>query len=109
MGETYVNPTRVTESEELAIVEFAAKAVGNETDAKAKVLKPFYAVRDDVRYDAYLPLGDVASHSGKGSLAMGEAGVFPRRPCWSCAPAHKASRRGRDTRMSAITWRPKID
>ena len=47
------------------------KAVGDETDAKAKVLKPFYAVRDDVRYDAYLPLGDVASYSGKGSLAMG--------------------------------------
>ena len=54
MGETYVNPTRLIESEDLAIVEFAAKAVGNETDAKAKVLKPFYAVRDDVRYDAYL-------------------------------------------------------
>ena len=106
MGETYVNPTRLIESEDLAIVEFAAKAVGSETNAKAKVLKPFYAVRDDVRYDAYLPLGDVASYSGKGSLAMGEAGGFPRRPCWSCAPALRAPRRGRDARMSAITWRP---
>ena len=106
MRETYVNWTRLTKIEDSAFVEFAVKAVGNETDAKAKVLKPFYAVRDDVRYDAYLPLGDVASYSGKGSLAMGEAGVFPRRPCWSCAPALKASRRGRDTRMFAITWRP---
>ena len=103
MGETYVNPTRLIESEDLAIVEFAAKAVGNETDAKAKVSKPFYAVRDDVRNDAYLPLGDVTIYSGKGSLAMGEAGVFPRRPCWSWPPALKASRRGRGTRMFAIT------
>ena len=61
MGETYVNPTRLIESEDLAIVEFASKAVGSETNAKAKVLKPFYVVRDDVRYDAYLLLGDFAS------------------------------------------------
>ncbi len=72
MTETYLNPTRLIESEDPAVVEFAAKAVGDETDAKAKVLKLFYAVRDEIRYDAYLPLGDIAGYSGKESLAMGK-------------------------------------
>ena len=60
MGEPYVNPTRLIESEDLAIVEFAAKAVDGETNAKAKVLKPFYVVRD-VSIRRHLLLGDVAS------------------------------------------------
>ena len=54
------------------MVAFAEKAVGNETIPKAKVLKLFYAVRDSVRYDAYLPLGDISSYSGKEALAMGK-------------------------------------
>ena len=72
MDETYLRPTRLIESEDPAVVAFAEKAVGGETDPKEKVLKLFYAVRDDVRYDAYLPLGDIASYSGKEALAMGK-------------------------------------
>ena len=86
MRETYVNWTRLTKIEDSAFVEFTVKAVGNETDAKAKVLKPFYAVRDDVRYDAYLPLGDVASYSGKGSLAMGGLVCFQGGPAGRVRP-----------------------
>ena len=86
MRETYVNWTRLTKIEDSAFVEFAMKAVGNETDARAKVLKPFYAVRDDVRYDAYLPLGDVASYSGKGSLAMGGLVCFQGGPAGRVRP-----------------------
>lgn len=72
MTETYLSSTRLIESEDPAVVAFAEKAVGNETIPKEKVLKLFYAVRDSVRYDAYLPLGDISSYSGKEALVMGK-------------------------------------
>ena len=71
MDETYLSPGRLIESEDPAVVAFAAEAVGDETDPKQKAIKLFYAVRDDVRYDAYLPLGEFKSYSGKEALAMG--------------------------------------
>jgi transglutaminase-like putative cysteine protease len=72
MNETFLLPTRLIESEDPAVVAFAEKAVGNETLPKGKLLRLFYAVRDEVRYDAYLPLGDISSYSGKEALAMGK-------------------------------------
>ena len=71
MDETYLSPGRLIESEEPAVVAFAAEAVGNETDPTQKALKLFYAVRDDVRYNAYLPLADITSYSGKEALVTG--------------------------------------
>jgi transglutaminase-like putative cysteine protease len=71
MDETYLSPGRLIESEEPAVVAFAAETVGDETDPTQKALKLFYAVRDEVRYDAYLPLADIKSYSGKEALATG--------------------------------------
>ena len=71
MDDTYLLPGRLIESEDPAVVAFAAKAVGGETDPAQKALKLFYSVRDDVRYDAYLLLADIKSYSGKEALAMG--------------------------------------
>ena len=72
MDETYLKPGRLIESEDPTVTAFAKKAVGDESDKTQKALKLFYAVRDDVRYDAYLPLGDIKSYSGKEALAMGK-------------------------------------
>lgn len=72
MTETYLKPGRLIESDDPAVIAFATRAVGAETDSKRKALKLFYAVRDDVRYDAYLPLGDIKTYSGKEALAMGK-------------------------------------
>jgi len=71
MDDTYLLLGRLIESEDPAVIAFAAKAVGGETDPRQKALKLFYAVWDDVRYNVYLPLADIKSYSGKEALAMG--------------------------------------
>lgn len=72
MTETYLKPGRLIESDDPAVIDFAKQAVGEETNTKQKALRLFYAVRDDVRYDAYLPLADIKTYSGKEALAMGK-------------------------------------
>ncbi len=71
MDETYLEPGRLIESGDPAVIAFARAAVGGETDPKQKALRLFHAVRDGIRYDAYLPLGDIHTYSGKGALEMG--------------------------------------
>ena len=35
-----------------------------------------------MRYDAYLPLGDIESYSGKEALVMGKGWYVSKRHCW---------------------------
>ena len=72
MDDRYLKPGRFIESADPAVIVFAKKVVGGEANVTQKALKLFYAVRDDVRYDAYLPLRDIKSYSGKEALAMGK-------------------------------------
>ena len=72
MDDTYLKPGRLIESDDPTVAAFAKKVVGDESNETQKALKLFYAVRDDVRYDAYLPLGDIESYSGKEALVMGK-------------------------------------
>ena len=65
-GPDYLAPTRFLDYDTPAVSEFARKAIGRESDAVAKAVKLFYAVRDGWRYDPFsmtLNPGDyVASH-----------------------------------------------
>ena len=101
MGETYVNPTRLIESEDLAIVEFAAKAVGSETNAKAKVLKPFYA---------FATMSDTTPICCSATLRANRRGRRWVRLVGFAALLVVCARSGHPgavgMRMSAITWRP---
>ena len=72
MDDIYLKPGRLIESKDPIVAAFAKKVVGDESNETQKALKLFYAVRDDVRYDAYLPLGDIESYSGKEALVMGK-------------------------------------
>ena len=49
----YLAPGRFVDSDHPSIRAFAHKTVGRETDARAKALKLYYAVRDDIFYDPY--------------------------------------------------------
>jgi transglutaminase-like putative cysteine protease len=49
----YLAPGRFVDSDHPSIRAFAHKTVGGETDARAKALKLYYAVRDDILYDPY--------------------------------------------------------
>ena len=65
-GPDYLASTRFLDHDTPAVREFARKAIAGETDAVAKAVKLFYAVRDGWRYDPFsmtLDPGDyVASH-----------------------------------------------
>ena len=72
MTGNYLGPSRLIESDDIDIIRFSRFAIGNETNLKEKAVKLYYAVRDKVRYDAYLALGDIKNYSGKEALAMGK-------------------------------------
>jgi len=49
----YLQPTQYIESEHKDVIGFAKKITENITDPKSKAIKLFYAVRDQIAYDAY--------------------------------------------------------
>lgn len=63
----YLKPGKFIESDDPVIVAFAQETVGDATDEVEKALKLFYAVRDQVLYDPYMPMDDPKSFSGKAS------------------------------------------
>ena len=72
MENIFLKAGRLIESDDPAIVAFAINAVGEEKNPRNKALALFYAVRDNITYDPYLPLGEIISYSGKEALAMGK-------------------------------------
>jgi transglutaminase-like putative cysteine protease len=67
----YLGSGEFVNADDPGVIAFARDAVGDETDPKAKALKLFYAVRDGIRYDAYLPFSDEEFFSAKGAVRMG--------------------------------------
>ena len=67
----YLGSGEFVNADDPGVIAFARVAVGDETDPKAKALKLFYAVRDGIRYDAYLPFSDEEFFSAKGAVRMG--------------------------------------
>ena len=49
----YLAPGRLIDSDHPAVRAYAEKTTGGEKDARAKSLKLYYAVRDDILYDPY--------------------------------------------------------
>ncbi len=49
-------PTQFIESDHPAVIAFATDAIGGTSDEVKRAVRLFYAVRDDIRYDPYVPL-----------------------------------------------------
>ena len=49
----YLQPGPTVQSEDDAVIAFAHRAIGSETDPIEQVRCLFYAVRDQIRYDPY--------------------------------------------------------
>jgi transglutaminase-like putative cysteine protease len=52
-GDIYLQPTSFLDCDDPAVIEFARRAVGSETDNVRKAVRLFYAVRDGFRYDPF--------------------------------------------------------
>ena len=50
----FVSPTRFVDSDHPEVVAWATQVVGDADDDRAKAVRLFYAVRDDIRYDPYV-------------------------------------------------------
>lgn len=74
----YLKPGKFIESNDPAIMAFAREAIGEASDDVEKAKKVFYAVRDGLLYDPYLPLDDPKSYSAKVALETGRGWCVPK-------------------------------
>jgi transglutaminase-like putative cysteine protease len=74
----YLKPGRLVDSDHPAVIEFAhAHVKGNSRLERAISL--YYAVRDEILYDPYLPIAKIESY--RASDAPGAAGACRNRLC----------------------------
>lgn len=76
--ESYLKPGKFIESDDPKIVAFAEETIGDASSDVDKALRLFYAVRDQVLYDPYMPLDDPNSFSGKHALETGRGWCVPK-------------------------------
>lgn len=73
----FLSPGKFIESDDPLIVDYATRTAGAGDDME-RALRLFYAVRDDILYDPYMPLGDPRSYSGKVALETGRGWCVPK-------------------------------
>ena len=76
--EDYLKPTEFLDYDDLAVAEFAAKAVAGAKTDKEKAVKAFYAVRDAIRYDPYRISDDPDTYRASHVLRTGAAYCIPK-------------------------------
>lgn len=64
----YLSPGEFVDSDHPAIIAYAARVAGQSGSKLEKVLRLFYAVRDDIYYDPYLPMGRKESYRASDCL-----------------------------------------
>jgi len=64
----YLSPGEFVDSDHPAIVAYAERVAGESGSQREKVLRLFYAVRDDIYYDPYLPMGRKESYRASDCL-----------------------------------------
>src|SRR5262249_59810541 len=67
----FLAPARFIDSDAPAVATFAHDAAAGAHDPLDRVLRVFYAVRDGIRYDPYIDLGDPANFRASAVLAAG--------------------------------------
>jgi transglutaminase-like putative cysteine protease len=71
LGEDCLKPGRFIDSDHPAVAAFAARAAAGESDPVAAAVKLYYAVRDGVLYDPYVPSDDPDTYRASAVLAKG--------------------------------------
>jgi transglutaminase-like putative cysteine protease len=69
--EDCLKPGRFVDSDHPAVADFAARAAGGEGNPVAAAVKLYYAVRDGVLYDPYVPSDDPDTYRASTVLAKG--------------------------------------
>lgn len=67
----YLKPTSIINSDHLQIIEFTSRVLSGETDPTKKAVKLFYAVRDGIWYDPYVPFHRPEHYRASNVLKLG--------------------------------------
>lgn len=70
-SEECLRPGRFIDSDHPAIAAFAARAAGDAADPETAAVRLYYAVRDEVLYDPYVPSDDPDTYRASAVLAKG--------------------------------------
>jgi transglutaminase-like putative cysteine protease len=70
-GEDYLKPGRFIDSDHPAVAAFAAGAAAGESEPVVAAVKLYYAVRDGILYDPYVPSDDPDTYRASAVLAKG--------------------------------------
>ena len=74
----YLRPTEFVDSDHPAIIDYAGRIAGSGGDELERVLQLFYAVRDDIYYDPYLPMGKKESYRASDCLLSRRGWCVPK-------------------------------
>ncbi len=88
-AEDFLSPGSFVDSDHPQVMEYAAAHVGTGKTDMDKALSLFYAIRDGVRYDPYLPMGDPASYRASDAVITGRGWCVPKAALLAaCARIH---------------------
>ncbi|MCW9033560.1 MAG: transglutaminase family protein [Alphaproteobacteria bacterium] len=74
----YLEPGEFVNSDAPEIIAFAKKTIGDAADETEKALLLFHAIRDDIIYDPYLPMGKKESYTAIDALKSGRGWCVPK-------------------------------
>jgi len=74
----YLAPGRFVDSDHPAVITFAKGAAGGQLTKREQAVRLFYAVRDTIRYDPYLPMGREESYRASDALRTRRGWCVPK-------------------------------
>lgn len=74
----YLAPGEFVNSDDPSIIAFAAETAGGAASGRDKALRLFYAIRDRIVYDPYLPMGKKESYRAVDALQTGRGWCVPK-------------------------------
>lgn len=74
----YLRPAEFVDSGHPAIIDYARRVAGSAGTERERVLQLFYAVRDDIYYDPYLPMGRKESYRASDCLLSRRGWCVPK-------------------------------
>ncbi len=76
--EEFLKPGKFVDSDHPAVIEYAHANAGEADTVKERVMNFYYAIRDDIRYDPYLPVADPASYRASDAVITKRGWCVPK-------------------------------
>ena len=78
VDQIYLDPGKYVYSNHPAVVSYAQENVGEAKTVRQKVLKFYYTIRDNIRYDPYMPIADRTSYRASDAVISKRGWCVPK-------------------------------